>query len=148
MMYCTPTCVKSACMEYGLPDNDCCATLSDAGCASGHEYSKSLAGCGRGLTAGQYSTCCTPRTDATDTTTITTTEPPQLWRTDGRCGSKHPLPSGNPAQCNPNHPKGHTCCSPRSWCGNTDHHCKCASCLEYTSWTQAVLLNNNAREVA
>jgi len=59
----------------------------------------------------------------------------ELWRTDGKCGSKNRLPSGEPAQCNPNHPDGHTCCSPQGWCGKTDNHCYCDGCIDYKDAT-------------
>jgi len=57
--------------------------------------------------------------------------PENLWRADGRCGARFPLSDGTPAQCNPDHPDGHTCCSPYGWCGSSPAHCTCASCINY-----------------
>eukprot|EP00090_Calanus_glacialis_P020465 TRINITY_DN3150_c0_g1_i4.p1 TRINITY_DN3150_c0_g1~~TRINITY_DN3150_c0_g1_i4.p1 ORF type:complete len:682 (-),score=113.06 TRINITY_DN3150_c0_g1_i4:149-2194(-) len=57
-----------------------------------------------------------------------------LWREDGRCGEKFPLPTGNPGQCDPegNGPKKGPCCSPKGFCGNTVKHCECATCVDYS----------------
>merc|ERR1712106_156829 len=59
---------------------------------------------------------------------------PQLWREDGRCGEKYPLSNGTPGQCDPNGdgPKKGPCCSPKGFCGNTDNHCKCRACKDYS----------------
>jgi len=58
----------------------------------------------------------------------------QLWRDDRKCGSSNPLPSGEPAQCNPNHPRGFRCCSAYGWCGKTSDHCHCDGCHDYKLW--------------
>jgi len=57
-----------------------------------------------------------------------------LWREDGRCGEKFPLPSGNAGQCNPagNGPRKGPCCSPKGFCGNTVKHCGCSGCVDYS----------------
>jgi len=36
------------------------------------------------------------------------------YRRDNRCGPKFPLADGSPGQCNPDHPKGATCCNSKS----------------------------------
>ena len=56
------------------------------------------------------------------------------WRSDGRCGLNNPLDDGRPGQCDPNanaNEKG-PCCSSLGWCGNSDAHCKCAGCQDFT----------------
>ncbi|KAL5247123.1 hypothetical protein ACHWQZ_G019098 [Mnemiopsis leidyi] len=55
------------------------------------------------------------------------------WREDGRCGVNYKLPNGRPAECNPLHPMGHTCCSDKGWCGKTSKHCQCPGCIDYTA---------------
>jgi len=55
-----------------------------------------------------------------------------LYRDDLRCGPKFKLPSGDPAQCDPNPDKGFACCSPGGWCGKTDAHCNCHECVDYS----------------
>merc|ERR1712106_388594 len=59
---------------------------------------------------------------------------PQLWREDGRCGDKYPLPNGKPGQCDPagDGPKKGPCCSPNGFCGNTGKHCTCEGCVDYS----------------
>jgi len=57
------------------------------------------------------------------------------WRPDGRCGAKHPLADGvTPGQCNPagDGPRQGPCCSSRGFCGNTDNHCDCGGCVDYS----------------
>jgi hypothetical protein len=54
-----------------------------------------------------------------------------LWREDHRCGPMYPLKDSSPAQCDPNHQNGHTCCSPGGWCGLTPAHCTCSGCIDY-----------------
>merc|ERR1711892_782403 len=58
---------------------------------------------------------------------------PLLWREDGRCGDKYPLPNGTPGQCDPagDGPKKGPCCSPTGFCGNTEAHCSCPDCVNY-----------------
>nr|XP_006811675.1 PREDICTED: macrophage mannose receptor 1-like [Saccoglossus kowalevskii] len=51
------------------------------------------------------------------------------WREDGRCGHEYPY-NGEPAECDPNH--GKPCCSSNGLCGNTEDHCMCATCTDYT----------------
>merc|ERR1719268_587537 len=60
-----------------------------------------------------------------------------LWRKDGRCGNKFPLPNGSPGQCDPegDGPKKGPCCSPKGFCGNTVKHCKCPTCIDYSNST-------------
>ena len=55
----------------------------------------------------------------------------QRWRVDGRCGSRHALPDGSIAQCDPDGDK--PCCSHEvnGECGNTPGHCACSSCTDY-----------------
>jgi len=66
-------------------------------------------------------------------------ETSSLWREDGRCGAKYHLPSGNPGQCDPvgNGPKKGPCCSPHGFCGNSEKHCDCATCVDYSVATAA-----------
>ena len=54
----------------------------------------------------------------------------QTFRSDGRCGSNFPLLNGNPSECDPT--SVYFCCSKWGFCGNTDAHCKCPSCVDYT----------------
>jgi mannosyl-oligosaccharide glucosidase len=50
------------------------------------------------------------------------------WRGDNQCGKEHPLPSGEPSECNPY--SDSPCCSEFGWCGNTQSHCKCQQCAK------------------
>jgi len=74
------------------------------------------------------------------------------WRKDGRCGAKYPLPSGNPGQCDPtgNGPKKGPCCSPKGFCGNTEKHCACATCVDYSEASEkkleAVIVEKKEKE--
>ena len=52
------------------------------------------------------------------------------WREDGRCGEQFPLTNGYKSQCSPSSPDH--CCSSNGWCGRTDAHCKCSSCIDYS----------------
>lgn len=62
-----------------------------------------------------------------------------LWYTNdaptgkrGRCGYQAPqMPNGDYAICNPDDPKSH-CCSSAGYCGNTDQHCKCDGCIDFS----------------
>jgi len=56
----------------------------------------------------------------------------QEWRSDAQCGSQFPLPSGGPAQCNPEDTDGFVCCSNLGHCGNTAAHCACDGCIDYS----------------
>jgi len=62
----------------------------------------------------------------------------ELWREDGRCGPKYPLESGAPGQCNPegNAPRVGPCCSKKGFCGNTENHCGCPTCVDYSKINQ------------
>ena len=51
------------------------------------------------------------------------------WREDGRCGPMFLLEDGSPAACDPNSPN--FCCSNSGWCGNTEQHCSCDTCVNY-----------------
>ena len=55
-----------------------------------------------------------------------------LWRDDTKCGPDYPLEDGSPAQCDPNHQDGYTCCSIYGWCGNSVAHCTCHGCIDYS----------------
>jgi len=53
----------------------------------------------------------------------------RAWRDDLKCGATNPLPSGRAAQCNPD--SDYPCCSAGGWCGYTNDHCNCATCIDY-----------------
>jgi len=58
-----------------------------------------------------------------------------VWREDGRCGAKFPLPGGRgAAKCNPlgNGPRKGPCCSSKGFCGNTVKHCQCSGCQDFS----------------
>merc|ERR1711892_246044 len=61
-----------------------------------------------------------------------------LWREDGRCGDKYPVPTGTPGQCDPagDGPKKGPCCSPKGFCGNTVKHCECETCVDYRKFAE------------
>ena len=42
--------------------------------------------------------------------------------------------NGKPYQCNPklSGPKKGPCCSPSGFCGNTDAHCACDTCVDFS----------------
>jgi len=63
-----------------------------------------------------------------------------LWREDGRCGEEFPLPDGSPGQCDPagDGPRKGPCCSPKGFCGNTDKHCKCGTCVDYSKMKETL----------
>ena len=50
-------------------------------------------------------------------------------RSDGRCGSEVPLEDGSPATCDPDSPD--FCCSEYGYCGGTEEHCNCDTCVNY-----------------
>ena len=59
------------------------------------------------------------------------------YRSDGRCGAEFPLESGEPAECDPN--SQYWCCSEHGFCGGTQEHCYCETCVNYrpitvTAW--------------
>jgi hypothetical protein len=67
-----------------------------------------------------------------DRTELWTTQ--KAWRKDGRCGPNYRIYGGKPGQCDPKaqaDEKG-PCCSPKGWCGDSDKHCKCSSCVDYS----------------
>jgi len=47
------------------------------------------------------------------------------WRDDLRCG-----PDYDNAGCNPD--SKYPCCSPQGWCGNTEDHCHCSGCKNWS----------------
>ena len=49
---------------------------------------------------------------------------------DGRCGSNNRLPDNSPAECDPD--GENPCCSSYGRCGNTDNHCSCSDCVDYS----------------
>jgi len=52
------------------------------------------------------------------------------YRQDGRCGPQFPLEStGEPAECDPN--SQYWCCSENGWCGGSQEHCYCDTCVNY-----------------
>jgi len=65
------------------------------------------------------------------------------WRADRRCGKGWFLSDGKtPAICDPDayqdaHGYG-PCCSDENYCGNTDAHCKCPDCIDYSRDTSCV----------
>jgi len=73
----------------------------------------------------------TPKVEANEAAIANKNE--KLWRDDGRCGQDYLLPSGKPGQCDPaaNENEKGPCCSQHGWCGNTDEHCECSSCVNY-----------------
>jgi len=58
----------------------------------------------------------------------------KLWRSDGRCGKGFNNDMGTPGQCNPEASANQEgpCCSSVNWCGNSDAHCKCDGCVDYS----------------
>ena len=54
------------------------------------------------------------------------------WLSNGRCGSRYPLPDGSPAECDPE--GENPCCSDgiKSQCGKTHRYCSCLeNCVDY-----------------
>ncbi|XP_077982990.1 zinc metalloproteinase nas-15-like [Glandiceps talaboti] len=68
---------------------------------------------------------CADCTDYRDNT------PSVKWRDDYHCGGEYPLSDGSPSECNPD--GIYPCCSPYTWCGNTQAHCSCSGCIDYSS---------------
>lgn len=63
-----------------------------------------------------------------------TTSKPQFesngrYRSDGKCGITNPLEDGTPAECDPN--SEYWCCSEHGFCGGTQEHCYCDTCVNY-----------------
>merc|ERR1711962_1554108 len=52
-----------------------------------------------------------------------------LYRSDGKCGAAFPLEDGTPAECDPN--SEYWCCSEHGFCGGTQEHCYCDTCVNY-----------------
>lgn len=71
------------------------------------------------------------------------------WRSDFQCGDRVPLlPDGEVVECDP---KSDPCCSNLGWCGKTDEHCKCDTCIDYSNAAPTVSppearLTNEERE--
>lgn len=51
------------------------------------------------------------------------------YRSDGRCGPENPLEDGSLAECDPN--SAYYCCSAFGFCGSTQEHCFCETCVNY-----------------
>ena len=58
------------------------------------------------------------------------------WRSDGQCGPRFHLPSGEPGECRPNVSANQEgpCCSSNFWCGNSTLHCKCPGCIDFSRY--------------
>merc|ERR1711890_66877 len=67
---------------------------------------------------------------------FTKREADEPWLPSGRCGPDHPLPNGEPAQCNPHVSRNEVgpCCSDWGWCGPTSAHCNCDVCGDFRSY--------------
>ena len=53
-----------------------------------------------------------------------------LYRADGRCGALFPVEGTDiPAECDPN--SEYWCCSENGYCGGTQEHCYCDTCVNY-----------------
>eukprot|EP00123_Amoebidium_parasiticum_P014483 comp22515_c1_seq1/m.34122 comp22515_c1_seq1/g.34122 ORF comp22515_c1_seq1/g.34122 comp22515_c1_seq1/m.34122 type:complete len:678 (-) comp22515_c1_seq1:89-2122(-) len=52
------------------------------------------------------------------------------WRSDNKCGAANLNSLGLPATCNPD--SSTPCCSAGGVCGNTNDHCLCSTCLDYS----------------
>ena len=50
-------------------------------------------------------------------------------RSDGQCGPELPLEDGSPSQCDPD--SADFCCSAYGYCGGSDAHCSCDTCINY-----------------
>ncbi|XP_070572361.1 uncharacterized protein [Ptychodera flava] len=132
----------------GYVCGDSCATAFNGNCDDGGEYSQ-FSSCETGSDCkdcgvrvcsdtcqysddgkcddggdGSQTSLCEWGTDCTDC------KGRAVWRADGRCGQNYPLPNGDPAECDPN--KGDPCCSDLGWCGNTNAHCQCGGCTDYS----------------
>ena len=51
------------------------------------------------------------------------------YRSDGKCGPLNLLESGEAAECDPN--SEYWCCSEHGFCGGTQEHCYCDTCINY-----------------
>jgi len=51
------------------------------------------------------------------------------FRPDGKCGPLNPLDDGTLAECDPN--SEYFCCSEHGFCGSTQEHCYCDTCVNY-----------------
>ena len=50
-------------------------------------------------------------------------------RSDGACGPELPLEDGSPSRCDPD--SADFCCSAYGYCGGTEEHCNCDTCVNY-----------------
>jgi len=53
----------------------------------------------------------------------------KLFRDDSKCGKQNKV-DGGPGQCDPD--GTHPCCAPSGWCGNSEGHCNCQDCVDYS----------------
>jgi len=51
------------------------------------------------------------------------------YRSDGKCGALYPLEDGTNAECDPN--SEYWCCSEHGFCGGSQEHCYCDTCVNY-----------------
>jgi len=59
--------------------------------------------------------------------------PEVRWRADSKCGGSASLPFiDEPAECDAL--GAYPCCSNHGWCGFSDAHCDCPSCVDYSAW--------------
>ena len=58
-----------------------------------------------------------------------------FWRPDLRCGKDFPV-GGKPSGCNPN--GSNPCCSPGGWCGLSNEHCECKTCIDFRRGDQGI----------
>ena len=64
------------------------------------------------------------------------------YRSDGRCGAANPLEDGvTPAECDPN--SEFWCCSEHGYCGGTQEHCYCDTCINYRPIKVELLITCN-----
>merc|ERR1712013_40689 len=61
-----------------------------------------------------------------------------------------PLADGSPGQCDPagDGPRQGPCCSPKGFCGNTEKHCKCGTCVDYSKITETLKPEPDTRETS
>merc|ERR1711871_1203115 len=108
--------------------------------AGGNKWGEYTSGCGPGKEVGVQVSCTDlPPPSCPRATTTTTTKKPKLWRSDGRCGRnifslEEYRIDGVTAQCDPdaNGNRKGPCCSAKGYCGNSDAHCKCPECTDYS----------------
>nr|XP_006818543.1 PREDICTED: fibrillin-3-like [Saccoglossus kowalevskii] len=68
-----------------------------------------------------------------------------LWLENKRCGPLHPLPNGDPAECDPQNPYHH-CCGPNGLCGHGSYYCSCEDCVDYSGLINECLDDNGGCE--